>query len=173
MSSEAQNQFADGVRLLNQGDFNSAIQAFSLLLNSLDLPRTIRAQALNHRGFAYLRFGNVAAAMNDWADVLKDESVPSDLRRIAGTAMGRVTSSSSLKLAEAKKASGDIGGAIAEYQHVLDAPFGSRFRPPPSSPWPTSDSRLASGPEATSRPNHSGDDAEHGQATRRSARQSK
>lgn len=120
MSRDDQALFEAGIGLLNTGDIEGAVRTFSAVIESSDADPGLRAKALNLRGFACLKIGDVQAAAADWVRVLELATAPADEKMRARILLRRVEAAESAHQAREKLASGDVAAAIAVYRAVLD-----------------------------------------------------
>jgi Tfp pilus assembly protein PilF len=69
-----------GARALKNGDLESAIQYFTLAIQSQDLAEDELAITYHHRGIAYQRGGDTARAVLDYTAALQKGGLPGELR---------------------------------------------------------------------------------------------
>lgn len=127
MSGDVQSHFQRGISYLNNDQVTEAIDAFALVISSPDVSLSLKAQALNHRGFANWKAGSEQAARADWSAVVDLPGADAEHRSMALRALARLEAAALYHNAEEKKGLGDAGGAVSDFSVILRLENGHDF----------------------------------------------
>jgi hypothetical protein len=111
--------FQQGIRLLNADRLSEAIEVFTRVIESPECEPEVKAQALNHRGFARFKEGDGVAATFDWHAVLGMSGVSEGQRTMAERAAYRVQVMGVRLTANSARISGNRDLAISGYSAIL------------------------------------------------------